>query len=641
MSHFLSIPNNSSKIFASFTLPVSSSNFGTHYSHFGVGGYVEIPDTNHRNSIPISEEMNTDGLSSGRRKFGMLVCVLEEQKIYQLKPKHSNTSGGIVGNYVTFVEWSTASDAQKMVWLDPTQQREDISGVSPTYNLIQGSGNPDDSWTDLNDIYGGGNSNSTYLPLSGGIITGDLVVKGTFTTLGTATFLSSTNLAVDDSLIHLSINNPSNIFDIGIVGHYKNPNENHSGIVRDYQTSEWFLFSGLSSVPLSTIDINFNDPDIVIDTLNANLKGDLMQDTTVFGKLTSTKFFTNSGNSDQWQTTHTTVCSNSSKWEEVYTVVKSNSANWNSVYTAISTVILSGGNSFNSSLPIGTNDGYDFILKSNNIHRMTILSSGNIGVLTSNPNHALTVNGDISANVLRLTSATSNLSGIQFGTDVNLYRLSSSILATDDNFRPALASNTASNEVVVARTTTTTNTLEKRNINTVVWNTTAVFLTASSTASLTQNYIPKNITSNSLGNSVIYETNTNIGINTLSPNQKLTVVGSISASDYIFHRTKLNFVLDDPYTFKTNDQNCLSLFNKTLPVTAFVPNDSNVDFGIGASMNFTTLSSLVYVVGESGVNIRAADGRNYLRTTNAAATIIKIAANDWLLFGDIWGENLN
>jgi hypothetical protein len=638
MSNFLSIPNNSSKIYASFVLPASSSNFGTHYSHFGVGGFVELPSLNERNSIPVAEEMNTDGVSSGRRKFGMLVYVLEDRNFDQLTPRHTSTSGGVEGNYVTFNEWATASDAQKMVWLDPIQQREDVS--FSTYTLITGSGNPDDAWTNWTDI-NISDLNEVYLPLSGGTITGDLIVNGTFTSLGTATFLSSVNLAVSDPLIHLALNNSGNLFDIGFVGHYKNPASNHSGLVRDHQENEWFLFSGISSIPLSATDIDFTDTNIIIDTLNANLKGNLLQDTKVFGELSGVRLFTNIGNSDQWQTTYNTVCGLSAVWNETHTVVSTNSANWNSAYSLVSTSIVSGGNSFGNHLPIGTNDSYNFILETNNIPRLTILSGGNIGIGTSIPNHALTVNGDISANVLRLTSSTSNSNGIQFGTDVNLYRLTGSILATDDNFRPALGSNNTSNEVVVARTTTTTNTLEKRNINTSVWNTTATFLTASSTTSLTPNYLPKTITSNSLGNSIVYETNNNVGIDTIAPNEKLTVSGNISASGYVFQKTKLNFITEDPYTFKISDENCMLLFNPTTPVTAYVPSDTNEGFGIGASVLFSTLSSLVYVVGEPGVTIRASDGRNYLRTTNSAATLLKIASNDWLLFGDIWSENLN
>lgn len=415
MSNFLSIPNNSSRVYATFTPATSASSFGTHYSHFGVGGFVELPSISLRNSIPISEEMNSDGLSSGRRKLGMLVYVAENQKFYQLRPRHTSTSGGMVGSYVTFSQWATASNAQKMVWLDPSQQRENFQSGSSIYTLVTGSGNVNEVWTDWTDI-SISDLRNTYLPLSGGTITGNLTVQGTFTTLGTATFLSSTNLAIGDPIIHLAKDNPGNFFDMGFVTHYKNPNENHSGLVRNYQNNEWFLFSGLSSVPLTSVDLNLTSPPVVIDTLNANLKGNLMQGTKIFGDLSAAR---------------------------------------------------------------------------------------------------------------------------------------------------------------------------------------------------------------------------------IVPDQTLTVVGSIS-TNHIFQRTKLNFVNENnTYTFKLSDQSCMVLFSPITPITAYVPNDSNENFAIGSSVNFATLSAVVFVEGRSGVTIRAAEGRNYLRVTNSAATILKINSNDWLLFGDIWSETLN
>jgi hypothetical protein len=109
----------------------------THVSHAGAGGFVELPTIAYRNAIPIEGNMQLDGYSSGRRKLGMIVYVIDEKKYYQLRPKSSGTE-------ITLAQWDAADPAQQMVWLDPTQTREDID-----FNSIEGSGNADDAWVEV------------------------------------------------------------------------------------------------------------------------------------------------------------------------------------------------------------------------------------------------------------------------------------------------------------------------------------------------------------------------------------------------------------------------------------------------------------------------------------------------------------
>lgn len=112
---------------------------GTHFSHFGVGGFVELPSLQYLYDIPCGQIMNTDGLSSGRRKLGMIVYVVSENKFFQLKPRKNNLE------YVSFTEWASAEGAQKMVWLDPLATRDsaDFSTV------FTGTGNASDAWTEV------------------------------------------------------------------------------------------------------------------------------------------------------------------------------------------------------------------------------------------------------------------------------------------------------------------------------------------------------------------------------------------------------------------------------------------------------------------------------------------------------------
>ena len=113
----------------------------THFSHAGVGGFIELPTLESRNSIPTHSEgvMHVGGLSSGRRKLGMIVFIQETNKFYQLIPR-------IAGVAVTFQEWQNKSDIEKVLLLDPAR--------APIYDeiaddFIFGSGNPDEPWTEV------------------------------------------------------------------------------------------------------------------------------------------------------------------------------------------------------------------------------------------------------------------------------------------------------------------------------------------------------------------------------------------------------------------------------------------------------------------------------------------------------------
>jgi hypothetical protein len=127
------------------TLNNSASLKGTHFSHEGVGGIQEFPSSSYIYSIPIGEEMNTDGWSSGRRKFGMITYDISLKKFYQLRPKLANTSTEISAS-----QFITANPAQQMVWLDPTQTRDNPD----TFEPVVGSGNPAEAWT---EVYMGNN----------------------------------------------------------------------------------------------------------------------------------------------------------------------------------------------------------------------------------------------------------------------------------------------------------------------------------------------------------------------------------------------------------------------------------------------------------------------------------------------------
>lgn len=59
--------------------------------------------------------------------------------------------------------------------------------------------------------------------------------------------------------------------------------------------------------------------------------------------------------------------------------------------------ILNGGNTVTAPLSVGTNSNQNLVFETNNLSRMTILSSGNVAIGTDNPNEKFTVSGNLSA----------------------------------------------------------------------------------------------------------------------------------------------------------------------------------------------------------------------------------------------------
>jgi len=133
--------------------------------------------------------------------------------------------------------------------------------------------------------------NSSFLPLSGGTINGPVSIAGNLFVTGTATYINVTDFQVSDPLIYLGIQNQSDILDIGFIGVYRPVGDSvehrHVGLIRNHQDKKWLLFSNLSACPLSGIGPNpkLDDPSIIIDTLRANLEGNLTTNTTVSGNL--------------------------------------------------------------------------------------------------------------------------------------------------------------------------------------------------------------------------------------------------------------------------------------------------------------------------------------------------------------------
>ena len=116
-------------------------------------------------------------------------------------------------------------------------------------------------------------------------ITTDLNVNGNVYLSGNVTTVSSNNLSVNDPLIYLSQDNPANLQDIGIVGHFTSNKYQHTGIARDATDGVWKLFSNVSAEPTTTIDFS---SDVIYDPLKV---GSIITSNAVFSVANGTAPF--------------------------------------------------------------------------------------------------------------------------------------------------------------------------------------------------------------------------------------------------------------------------------------------------------------------------------------------------------------
>lgn len=114
-------------------------------------------------------------------------------------------------------------------------------------------------------------------PTTGGTITGSLTVDGDALFSGNTTIVNKTTISTTDALIQLASNNEiTDILDIGFFGHYNSGSgNNHTGLIRDSGTKEYYLFGQYQpgAEPVSDININhasFELANVHVHKLTAN-----------------------------------------------------------------------------------------------------------------------------------------------------------------------------------------------------------------------------------------------------------------------------------------------------------------------------------------------------------------------------------
>jgi hypothetical protein len=97
----------------------------------------------------------------------------------------------------------------------------------------------------------------------------------------------------------------------------------------------------------------------------------------------------------------------------------------------------------------------------------------------------------------------------------------------------------------------------------------------------------------------------------------------------------LNAQTGTTYTLVLADAHKLITLNNASPISLTVPTDVSVNFDVGDQVNLLQLGAGQVTVGGAGVNLRSESSKLKLTGQYAVATLIKIAANEWVLVGNL------
>jgi hypothetical protein len=111
-------------------------------------------------------------------------------------------------------------------------------------------------------------------PASGGTVAGDLTVTGDATFSGNTTIVNKTTVSTTDALLQLASNNEfTDILDIGFFAHFNDGTggvgaNNHTGLIRDAVTKEYYFFSEFKTGDELTTNIDINHASFKLANVN-------------------------------------------------------------------------------------------------------------------------------------------------------------------------------------------------------------------------------------------------------------------------------------------------------------------------------------------------------------------------------------
>lgn len=266
--------------------------------NFSIGGAGEITSSavsfDGTGNVVLSANLNNSGVSAGQYGSGTIIpqiTVDAKGRITNITPI-SNPGGGGAGS-VSFGFSNTSTGSPSVtVYGGNTLNLFGSSGggISTSLSAANGISFAVDSTV--------ARTTSGQTWTGNQIFTNDVSITGNLTVLGNTTSIKTNTLDIGDSLIYLANNNlTSDLVDIGLIAHYNDGANAHTGIFRDASLKEWIFFTGYVPEVTSNNNINIADPSFAYaNVYAAYLKSNVIATTITSGTLTlSTALAVSSG----------------------------------------------------------------------------------------------------------------------------------------------------------------------------------------------------------------------------------------------------------------------------------------------------------------------------------------------------------
>ena len=121
-------------------------------------------------------------------------------------------------------------------------------------------------------------------------IVGDAVISGDLTVNGSLTSFNTETLVIEDPLIKLAKNNPSDLLDTGFYSLYNDGTTKFAGLIRDSTDGVFKFFTGTTTEPTTSVDLAIGEiGDLLVDNLEATTMEisttAVIQDLSISGQL--------------------------------------------------------------------------------------------------------------------------------------------------------------------------------------------------------------------------------------------------------------------------------------------------------------------------------------------------------------------